>query len=267
MNRGGRDRGRFNNKRFYCQLCGKPGHFANKCYHRFDRGFQRGSSQFRNYGQSHQGTNSGFQTKPQAYLVGPSEVNEVFMSDLGSSPPYNSLPQSTDAQSQFSSPPWFVNSGATNHVATSLNNLSRSSPYHGNDKVTVGDGKSLPISHIGLSHLYTNTHPQSVLSLSNVLHVPKMKKSPFSVSQLTKDNNVIVEFDSTSCLIKDKASGLVLIRGTLGMVYISWSLHLILQCPRPKPLVFQRPQTLLPTFLPRSWMLLVHLLINLQSSI
>jgi len=42
-----------------------------------------------------------------------------------------------------------------------------------------------------------------------------MKKSLLSVSPLTKDNNVVVEFDSTSCLIKDKASGLVLLRGML----------------------------------------------------
>lgn len=41
-----RGRGRFSSKRFYCQLCGKPGHFADCCYHRFDRTFQRSSNSF-----------------------------------------------------------------------------------------------------------------------------------------------------------------------------------------------------------------------------
>ena len=42
-----------------------------------------------------------------------------------------------------------------------------------------------------------------------------MKKSLLSVSQLTKDNNVVTEFNSTSCLIKDKDLGLVLLQETL----------------------------------------------------
>ena len=34
-------RGRETSRRIYCQLCGKPGHFVNRCYHHFDRNFQR----------------------------------------------------------------------------------------------------------------------------------------------------------------------------------------------------------------------------------
>ena len=93
--------------------------------------------------------------------------------------------------------------------------MSLSSPYEGTDKVTVGDGKSLPISHIGVGHLQTQSNSQLVLSLPHILHVPHMKKSLLNVSQLTRDNNVVVGFNSTSCLIKDKDSGLVLFRGTL----------------------------------------------------
>jgi len=35
--RGGRVRGRSTSKRIYCKLCGKLGHFVDKCYHRFDK--------------------------------------------------------------------------------------------------------------------------------------------------------------------------------------------------------------------------------------
>ena len=65
------------------------------------------------------------------------------MANLGSTYSYNYLPQPTDSYSLLSSridSPWFIDSGATNHITTSLNNLSLSSPYEGTDKVTVGDG-------------------------------------------------------------------------------------------------------------------------------
>ena len=63
--------------------------------------------------------------------------------------------------------------------------------------------------------MLTHTTPISILSLPNVLHVPKMTKNLISVSQLTNENNVIAEFHSTFCLIKDKDTGLVLFRGVL----------------------------------------------------
>lgn len=87
--------------------------------------------------------------------------------------------------------------------------------YHGVDKVAVGNGKKLSISNVGLNQLCTQTNPTSIVSLSNVLHVPHMKKNLISVSQLMRDNNVIAEFHSNSCLIKDKGTWLVLLRGLL----------------------------------------------------
>jgi len=102
------------------------------------------------------------------------------MADLGSTFSYNYLPQPTDNHSQLSScadSPWFVDSDVTNHITTSLHNLSLSSPYQGTDKVTVGDGKALPISHVGIGHLHTQSCPQSVLSLPNILHVPHEEES------------------------------------------------------------------------------------------
>jgi len=42
-----------------------------------------------------------------------------------------------------------------------------------------------------------------------------MTKNLISVSQLTRDHDLVAEFNSFSCLIKDKNSGLVLLRGFL----------------------------------------------------
>lgn len=55
----------------------------------------------------------------------------------------------------------------------------------------------------------------SCITLPNVLHVPNMRKNLISVSHLTKDHDLVAEFDSYTCVIKDKNTGLVLLRGQL----------------------------------------------------
>lgn len=42
-----------------------------------------------------------------------------------------------------------------------------------------------------------------------------MTKNLFSVSKFTTNNNVLIEFDSSGCLVKDKKSGRTLLRGRL----------------------------------------------------
>ena len=53
------------------------------------------------------------------------------------------------------------------------------------------------------------------ICLSNVLHVPAMKKNLITVSQLTRDHNLVAEFNSSFCLIKDKNTKEVLLKGCL----------------------------------------------------
>ena len=55
----------------------------------------------------------------------------------------------------------------------------------------------------------------SYITLPNVLHIPNMQKNLISVSQLTKDHDLIVEFDSHSYVIKVKNTGQVLLREEL----------------------------------------------------
>ncbi|KAL5856782.1 hypothetical protein ACOSQ3_004240 [Xanthoceras sorbifolium] len=44
---------------------------------------------------------------------------------------------------------WYVDSGATNHITADMNNLSMRSEYRGKEKLIVGNGNQLTISHIG----------------------------------------------------------------------------------------------------------------------
>jgi GAG-pre-integrase domain len=59
----------------------------------------------------------------------------------------------------------------------------------------------MPILHIGSSVL---SFANNSLRLNNVLHVPSFIKNLLSISQLLTDNNLLIEFSPTLCIIKDR---------------------------------------------------------------
>ena len=68
-----------------------------------------------------------------------------------------------------------------------LTHFLKRQEYKGNEKLVVGNGrKSLINSDVDFRPLFMN----------HVRHVPKITKNLLSVSQFTKDNNVIAEFYS-----------------------------------------------------------------------
>lgn len=99
---------------------------------------------------------------------------------------------------------WYVDIGATTHVAHDFGNLAVSTDYNGNDNILVGNGNVVPISSIGFNSM-----------LNNILFVPQIIKNLLSISQFTKDNNVVIEFNSDSCFVKDKLNHKILLRGNL----------------------------------------------------
>lgn len=130
-------------------------------------------------------------------------------SEVGnSSSPSIATPQTLTDQT------WYVDSGATNHMTADTNNLLMKSNYQGGSQVQVGNGQAVPITHIGMSFIPSNSSYR-VLQLKNMLCVKKIAKNLLSISQITKDNDVIVEFHSDHCLIKDKATRAVLLQGSL----------------------------------------------------
>ncbi|KAA8519345.1 hypothetical protein F0562_013601 [Nyssa sinensis] len=107
---------------------------------------------------------------------------------------------------------WYPDTGSTNHLTHDLQNLTiHAEPYAGYDQIQVDDGAGLHIQHIGSTTLAT---PTQSFSLSNLLHVPTIKKNLLSVSQFTDENNVFIEFHSSYFLVKDEATGTTLLRGT-----------------------------------------------------
>ncbi|KAK9195847.1 hypothetical protein WN943_003975 [Citrus x changshan-huyou] len=72
--------------------------------------------------------------------------------------------------------------------------------YKGHDKIIVGNGQGLNISHVGNISLNTN---HGTLKLKDVLVVPQLKKNLLSVAQLTNDFPCSLEFNANGFTVKN----------------------------------------------------------------
>lgn len=169
-------------------MCGKVGHSALVCYHRFDKEFSL--IQNRGTGNSNFPTNRGNGQQPNMFMT----------------------TQQTATPKTLADPSWYADSGTSNHVTNNYDNISNPAEYGGKDCVTIGNGDKLSITCVGNSVL---TYGYHVLNLENVLCVPEIAKNLVSISKLAQDNNVHIEFHGNFCLVKDKTSGRVVLKGTL----------------------------------------------------
>ncbi|KAJ3686759.1 hypothetical protein LUZ61_015923 [Rhynchospora tenuis] len=152
----------------FCQICNKFGfHTAKQCWFRYDED----SSWTPPTASSASSTNSA---SPQAYVA-------------------SATPEpSTD---------WILDSGASSHVTSDVNNLSAFYSYGGPDSLQIGNGMGLTITHIGNFNFSLSG---TVIHLNNVLVVPSFSKNLISISQLLTDNpHLLIEFSSNSCFFKD----------------------------------------------------------------
>ncbi|KAL4580085.1 hypothetical protein LXL04_016262 [Taraxacum kok-saghyz] len=107
--------------------------------------------------------------------------------------------------SQTVDPSWYLDSGATDHVTSDLQKLHLATEYQGSDQLQVGNGNNLSISHIGSTSLHS-------LKLPSVLVVPQITKNLLSISRLTSDNDIYLNFRRTHCDVKN-LQGRTLLRG------------------------------------------------------
>ncbi|GFS35858.1 hypothetical protein Acr_00g0042540 [Actinidia rufa] len=135
---------------------------------------------------------------------------------------------------------WYPDSSATSHMTHDPEGVDVPVVYSGNERVMVGNGQSLPISHIGS---VSTLIPKSSLLLSNVLVVPGIKKNLISISQLTKDNNYCVTFSPSGFTIQVWVTRVVLGVGKCenGLDGLGESF------PRTSPTVSPVPPPSLPT--------------------
>jgi predicted protein tyrosine phosphatase len=86
---------------------------------------------------------------------------------------------------------WIMDTGASHHISQDLQQLTLANSYPGADRVIVGDGTGLNITHTGNSIIHTSAKP---LHLKQVLCVPKIQSNLLSVSKLCQTNRCSVEF-------------------------------------------------------------------------
>uniref|UniRef100_A0A2N9F2E7 Integrase catalytic domain-containing protein n=1 Tax=Fagus sylvatica TaxID=28930 RepID=A0A2N9F2E7_FAGSY len=153
-----------------CQICWKIGHYAIDCYHRMDFAYQ--------------GKN------PTTKLAAMASASNLHHN------------QNTET--------WLTDSGASDHITASANNLNPQVPYQGQEQVSVGNGQNLPIQHIGNTHLHTKFHK---FQLRNVLHVPRIASNLLSVHKLCLHNNCSCYFDANKLLVQDIPTGRLLYKG------------------------------------------------------
>jgi hypothetical protein len=82
---------------------------------------------------------------------------------------------------------WFPDTGANQHVTLDTVGMTHADPYLGNDQLYVGNGKGLIISNTTHKILHT---PKQTFTLSNILHLPQIKKRLLSVQQFCRENCV-----------------------------------------------------------------------------
>ncbi|KAJ0500301.1 putative RNA-directed DNA polymerase [Helianthus annuus] len=115
-----------------------------------------------------------------------------------------------DTRSQVSNDHWHPDTGANHHVTPDLSSIGTSEPYQGYDNLHVGNGKGLPILHIGSTNIYS---PSKTFSLTNILHVPQIKHNLLSVQKFCLDNNVFFEFHPFFFCVKDISTRTTLLTG------------------------------------------------------
>ena len=96
--------------------------------------------------------------------------------------------------------PWFLDSGATHHVTDDGDSLPTKTEYSSIAKLAIGNGSTLPISHIDTVKIPAS----KPLILKNILLVPAITKNLISISKFTLENNVIVELLAHNPLKKKK---------------------------------------------------------------
>nr|XP_020157687.1 uncharacterized protein LOC109743008 [Aegilops tauschii subsp. strangulata] len=102
---------------------------------------------------------------------------------------------------------WYMDTGATAHMFAHPGNLASFTPVTTDRRIIVGDGSTLPITHVGHTSFPSTSMP---ITLSNILVSPHLIKNLISVRCLTRENPVTVEFDELGFCVKDARTRMVL---------------------------------------------------------
>jgi len=150
-----------------------------------------------------------YQFPSPAYASTPTDSQNTGALTWDMSVLYTALNSAGVATAPPSSNDWYLDTGASAHMTSNAGNLTHSHPLQLPNFITVSNGAQLPVSHTGSTPIPTSSHP---LYLRNVLISPSLIKNLISMKQLTRDNNVSIEFDPSGFSIKDLRTQTVKLR-------------------------------------------------------
>ncbi|KAG8485341.1 hypothetical protein CXB51_021417 [Gossypium anomalum] len=96
---------------------------------------------------------------------------------------------------------WILDSGASDHMTGNLSLFHTYLPCNDHSRIRIADGSYSPVAGMGTVTLTEN------FSLDKVLHVPNLSYNLLSISKLTKDEKVLVEFSALGCVAQEQESG------------------------------------------------------------
>ncbi|KAH9745091.1 retrovirus-related pol polyprotein from transposon RE1 [Citrus sinensis] len=207
------------------QICFKSGHTAAECWHRFEENYmpqymKRGRNQRSAYMTYFNAPTEDSWPAAAAYSGIPHMYNppcSSYISDSMSSPVSGAGATYAVNFEGPSDKGWYLDSGATHHLTNSMANMHVSNEFRGNDKLIIGDGKGLSITHVGNTNLTIQSSKiqsaSTCIALKDILLVPYITKNLISVSRLTTDNDLSVEFLGSVRFVKDLLKGKILLLG------------------------------------------------------
>nr|KAJ0221701.1 hypothetical protein LSAT_V11C200051950 [Lactuca sativa] len=104
---------------------------------------------------------------------------------------------------------WYMDTGATSHLASNAGILSSLSNKCTHNSVFVGNESTIPVTQTGHKVIHSTNRP---LHLNNVLVTPDIIKNLISVCKFTTDNLAAIEFDPYGFSVKDFPTKQILLR-------------------------------------------------------
>lgn len=186
-----------------CEHCGKLGHVKAKCYklHGYPPKQAHAASTTTDVPSTNNAAAPASTNKVEIpHLTTEQYQQLISILNLNSTAPAANLTGNSVYYSNSTSSSWIIDTGASDHITSSIDSLSHVTPISAHKPVRLPNGSFSQISHI------RNINLSEKIRLSKVLCVPDFSFNLLSVSKITKSLNCAVIFFPDFCVFQDLVS-------------------------------------------------------------